>query len=140
MSKPTSYRELELLERRNIMSKPTSYRELELLVIRWAEARKIIPNSTAKAQAQKTLEECGELLEAATALYVLQQTGVSKDAPVYKMWLDKYKDAVGDVMVTLINGCALADVNLVNCMYQAYDEIKDRKGHMNKDGIFVKQS
>ena len=43
-------------------------------------------------------------------------------------------------MVTLINGCALADVNLVQCMYLAYDEIKDRKGYMNADGIFVKQS
>ena len=118
----------------------SSYAEVEGEIVRWAEARKIIPNSTAKAQAQKTLEECGELLEAATALYVLEQTGVSKDAPVYKMWLDKYKDAVGDVMVTLINGCALADVNLVNCMYQAYDEIKDRKGYMNEAGIFVKET
>ena len=118
----------------------SSYADVESDIIRWAEARCIIPNSTAKAQAQKTLEECGELLEAATALYVLEQTGVSKDVPVYKMWLDKYKDAVGDVMVTLINGCALADVNLVDCMYQAYDEIKGRKGYMNKDGIFVKQS
>ena len=27
-----------------------SYREIELLVIRWAEARKIIPNSTAAAR------------------------------------------------------------------------------------------
>ncbi len=118
----------------------SSYAEVELDIIRWAEERQIIPNSTAKAQAQKTLEEAGELLEAATALYVLQQTGVPKDAPIYKMWLDKYKDAAGDVMVTLINGCALADVNLVECMYLAYDEIKDRKGYMNADGIFVKQS
>ena len=117
----------------------SSYAEVESEIVRWAEARKIIPNSTAKAQAQKTIEECGELLEAATALYVLIQTGVSKDAQVYKMWLDKYKDAVGDVMVTLINGCALVDVNLVECMYQAYDEIKDRKGYMNQAGIFVKE-
>ena len=118
----------------------SSFADVESDIIRWAEARKIIPNSSAKAQAQKTLEESGELLEAATALYVLTATGISKDAPVYKMWLGKYRDAVGDVMVTLINGCALADVNLVDCMYQAYDEIKDRKGYMNEDGIFVKQS
>lgn len=118
----------------------SSYAEVESEIVRWAEARKIIPNSSAKAQSQKTLEESGELLEAATALYVLSATGVPKEAPVYQEWLGKYKDAVGDVMVTLINGCALADVNLVDCMYQAYDEIKDRKGYMNEDGIFVKQS
>ncbi len=117
-----------------------SYAEIELKIIRWAEDRQIIPNSTAKAQAQKTIEESGELLEAATALYVLQETGVPKEAPIYQKWLGKYKDAAGDVMVTLINGCALADVNLVDCTYLAYDEIKDRKGHMNADGIFVKQS
>ena len=116
-----------------------SYAEVESEIVRWAEARKIIPNSTSKAQAQKTIEECGELLEAATALYVLDQAEVIRNTPVYQEWLAKYKDAVGDVMVTLINGCALADVNLVECMYQAYGEIKDRKGYMNKDGIFVKQ-
>ncbi len=116
-----------------------SFADVESEIIRWAEARKIIPNSTAKAQAQKTLEESGELLEAATALYVLQQTGVPKEAPIYQKWLGKYKDAVGDVMVTLTNGCALADVNLVDCMYIAYNEIKDRKGYMNENGIFVKQ-
>ena len=118
----------------------SSYADVESDIIRWAEARRIIPNSTAKAQAQKSLEECGELLEAATALYVLVQTGVPKEAPIYQECLDKYKDAVGDVMVTLVNGCALADVNLVDCMYQAYGEIKDRKGHMNEAGIFVKES
>lgn len=117
----------------------SSYAEVESEIVRWAEARKIIPNSTAKAQAQKTLEECGELLEAATALYVLDQAEVFRNTPVYQEWLAKYKDAVGDVMVTLINGCALADVNLVECMYQAYDEIKDRKGYMNQAGIFVKE-
>ncbi len=118
----------------------SSFAEVELDIIRWAEARQIIPNSTAKAQAQKTVEESGELLEAATALYVLRETGVPKEAPIYQKWLGKYKDAAGDVLVTLINGCALANVNLVECGYLAYDEIKDRKGYMNADGIFVKQS
>jgi NTP pyrophosphatase (non-canonical NTP hydrolase) len=118
----------------------SSYAEVELDIIRWAEERQIIPNSTAKAQAQKTLEEAGELLEAATALYVLKEAGCPTDHPIYQKWIGKYKDAAGDVMVTLINGCALADVNLVQCMYLAYDEIKDRKGYMNADGIFVKQS
>lgn len=121
------------------MSNTKSYRELELLVIRWAEARKIIPNSTAKAQAQKTLEECGELLEAATTLKALIDTGIPSTSKIYAHWLGKYRDAVGDILVTVINGCALADVDAVECLAQAYEEIKDRKGTLMPNGIFVKQ-
>lgn len=121
------------------MSNPNSYRELELLVIRWAEARKIIPNSTAKAQAQKTLEECGELLEAATVVKTLIDTGIPATSKIYAHWLGKYRDAVGDVLVTIINGCALVDVDAVQCLAEAYDEIKDRKGKLNEQGVFVKE-
>jgi len=35
-------------------------------------------------------------------------------------------------------GCACADLDLVECFKGAYQEIKDRKGHLNKKGIFVK--
>lgn len=122
------------------MSNPNSYRELELLVIRWAEARKIIPRSTAKAQAQKTLEESGELLEAATVLKTLIDTGIPATSKIYAHWREKYRDAAGDVLVTLINGCALADVDLVECLAKAYDEIKDRKGTLMPNGIFVKEA
>lgn len=118
----------------------TSFASIESDVIRWAEARSIIPNSTAKAQATKTLEEAGELLEAATALNVLTSLDFPKEGETYQYWLDKYKDAIGDVLVTLVNGAALADVNVVTCFNDAYNEIKHRKGHMNKDGIFVKES
>ena len=130
------------------MSNPTSYRELELEVIRWAEARKIIPNSTPAAQARKTVEESGELLEAATALQVCNdlaklfpELSNSVDFVGYRLgWLDKFKDAVGDNYVTVINACALADVDAVECLAKAYAEIKDRKGTLMPNGIFVKES
>ena len=48
-------------------------------------------------------------------------------------------DAYGDILVTLIMGCACADLDLVECFKGAYNEIKDRKGHLNADGIFVKE-
>lgn len=117
-----------------------TFSAIESEVIRWAEARNIIPNSTPKAQATKTLEEAGELLEAATALQVLTELNFPKEGDTYQHWLAKYKDAAGDVLVTLVNGAALADVNLVSCFDGAYNEIKHRKGHMNKQGIFVKES
>lgn len=130
------------------MSNPTSYRELELEVIRWAEARRIIPNSTPLAQTRKTLEESGELLEAAAEINVLRrlvQLAPELDAhPVvmglYGKAMEKFKDAVGDTYVTVINACALADVDSVECLNGAYQEIKDRKGTLMPNGIFVKEA
>jgi NTP pyrophosphatase (non-canonical NTP hydrolase) len=104
------------------MSNPTSYRELELEVIRWAEARKIIPNAKPQAQLNKALEELAELFKAESQGNV---AGI--------------KDGVGDVVVCLINYCALKDIDLVQCLALAYDEIKDRKGTLMPDGTFVKE-
>ena len=100
-----------------------SYSELELKVLRWSEERKIIHNSTPVAQWKKAMEEMEELRDA-----------------LYFEKLDDSKDAVGDVMVCLINICALLDINLVDCLGLAYEEIKDRKGYMNEEGIFVKET
>jgi NTP pyrophosphatase (non-canonical NTP hydrolase) len=100
-----------------------SYAETELKVIRWSEARKIIPNSTALAQAKKAVEEVGELYDA-----------LAEDD------LAKVIDGVGDTLVCLINVCALKDLSVVECLKVAYEEIKDRKGTMNAEGIFVKET
>lgn len=122
-----------------------SYRAIESEVLRWAEARKIYPRSTPIAQARKTLEEAGELMEAATALKVIDDigkmlgpTGQDLLTEYRNIWLDKYKDAAGDVVVTLVNGNALAGVDLVECFAGAYEEIKHRTGTLGEDGIFRK--
>lgn len=100
-----------------------SYSEYEMKVIQWSEARRIIPNSTPAAQWKKGMEEMKELKDAIDANDI-----------------DALKDGVGDVVVCLINLCALADVDLVDCLGLAYEEIKDRKGYMNEEGIFVKET
>jgi hypothetical protein len=100
-----------------------SYRATEMQVIQWAQDRQIIPNSTPMAQAIKTKEEVGELFDAL----------MTKDHAALR-------DAYGDILVTLIIGAALADVDLVDCLNDAYNEIKDRKGHLNAAGIFVKET
>jgi NTP pyrophosphatase (non-canonical NTP hydrolase) len=99
-----------------------SYAEVEMKVIQWSEARKIIPNSTPIAQWKKAAEELDELRDAL----------VKNDRA-------EAIDAVGDTVVCLINICALMDINLVECLASAYNEIKDRKGTMNAEGIFVKE-
>lgn len=99
-----------------------SFADLEMKVIQWSEARKIIPNSTPEAQFIKLQEEVNELRDALFAK-------------------DKHEaiDAIGDCTVVLLNICALLDVNFTDCLQAAYNEIKDRKGYLNKDGIFVKE-
>ena len=99
-----------------------SYAKTEMLVLQWGTARGIVQNSTPKAQAWKTVEEVNELLVAIE----------SGDR-------DEMADAYGDILVTLVMGCACADLDLVECFKGAYEEIKDRKGYLNPEGIFVKQ-
>jgi NTP pyrophosphatase (non-canonical NTP hydrolase) len=99
-----------------------SYRDLEIKVIQWGEARGIVQNSTPAAQAIKTYEEVTELRDA-----------------IRTNNRDEMKDAYGDILVTLIMGCACADIDLVECLGLAYEEIKDRKGYLTPDGIFVKE-
>jgi NTP pyrophosphatase (non-canonical NTP hydrolase) len=99
-----------------------SYSEIEMKVVQWGEARGIVQNATALSQAIKTLEEVTELFDA-----------------INKKNLDEAKDAVGDIVVTLIMVCAVLDIDLVECLSGAYNEIKDRKGYLTPEGIFVKE-
>lgn len=125
-----------------------SYRDIEMKVIEWATARKILPRSTPVAQARKTAEESAELLEASAVLRTLHlvleiDPDLAYNRDIQELqheWREKYRDAVGDVVVTLVNGCALADVDLVDCFYGSFQEIKDRKGTLRADGVFVKET
>ena len=99
-----------------------SYADTEMKVIQWGEARGIVQNSTPYAQALKTQEE---LLELFTAI-------ANKNK-------EEMADAYGDILVTLIMGCACADLDLVTCFEGAYQEIKNRKGFLNKEGLFIKE-
>lgn len=99
------------------------YRDVEIKVIRWAEARRIIPNATPSSQLLKAVSEMGELADAEG----------KRDLPAIK-------DAVGDVVVCLINYCALRDIDLVDCLAGAFEQIKDRRGTLMPDGTFVKEA
>ena len=99
-----------------------SFTETQMGVIRWAEDRKILFNSTPEAQLLKTVEELGELVGA-----------VLKKRPA------QIEDGFGDVLVTLTIAAALLDVDLSVCYANAYQEIRHRKGTMSPAGVFVKQ-
>ena len=100
----------------------SSFNFLHLETIRWAEARQIIPNSTPQAQLLKTVEELGELVGAVVR--------GNREAAV---------DGFGDVLVTLIIASDLMGIDLLKALESAYNEIKDRKGTMMPNGVFVKE-
>lgn len=100
-----------------------SYADIENKIIIWAQQRRIIPNSNPESQLLKAVSEMGELADAT----------IKKDR-------EAVIDAVGDVMVCLINYCALQDINLVDCMEVAYDQIKNRRGTLLPNGIFQKDA
>lgn len=101
----------------------SSYNDLELKVLQWAEARQIIPNSKSSTQLMKAVTEIGELVDAEL-----------------KSDISGIKDGVGDVLVCLIIYCDLVGVELTSCLSHAYDQIKDRKGKLMPNGVFVKES
>jgi NTP pyrophosphatase (non-canonical NTP hydrolase) len=98
-----------------------SFADIERKIIRWGEDRGIVKNGKPLAQSIKTLEEVTELIDA-----------LNRDSR------SDMEDAIGDVVVTLLMICAITDTDFIDCMYLAYDEIKDRKGYLREDGVFVK--
>ena len=105
------------------MKETQSFDMTEFSVMQWAQARGIYENGTALGQASKTVEEACELLVA-----------IAKNDKA------EIADAIGDVMVTLVNVGVLTDLDVRQCFYNAYKVIEHRKGYLNKDGVFVKEA
>lgn len=91
-------------------------------IITWAHERQILQHSNPRAQLLKTVEELGELASA-----------LNKNDRVAMI------DGYGDVLVTLIVGARMANINIVGALESAWHEIKDRKGTLNANGVFVKE-
>ena len=100
-----------------------SYASTEMNVIVWGTKRGIIQHSSPFAQAMKTQEELNELFEA------INQNDRAAMA-----------DAYGDLLVTLVMGATIADLDLQTCFEGAYQEIKNRTGSLNAEGLWVKES
>tara|TARA_Y100000361_G_scaffold119644_1_gene111171 strand:+ start:252 stop:557 length:306 start_codon:yes stop_codon:yes gene_type:complete len=97
-------------------------KSLETLILdteQWHEDRNLIKGATDKDQVLKLLQELGELSDS-----------VCKGEDI--------KDDIGDMLVIMINICKRNNISLSECLYVAYNDIKDRKGKM-VDGIFVKE-
>ena len=86
----------------------------------WAEDRNLYNKGNSETQYIKLMEEAGELAQALMK---------RDDAEIY--------DAIGDMVIVLTNLAEMEGVRIEDCIQDAYDEIKDRKGKM-LNGTFVK--
>lgn len=98
-----------------------TFNQLESLVDDWAIKRSIYSQGTSIGQSLKTQEEALELT-----------TAIVEDNP------EEIKDAIGDILVTVIIQAHMQGWGVTSCLDHAYEQIKDRKGEM-VDGKFVKR-
>ena len=95
--------------------------ELVKLIEKWAREKKLDIAEPEK-QMLKVVEEVGEVA-----------------AALARNNKNDLRDGIGDVVVTLVILAMQNDMDLYECLNQAYNEIKDRKGK-NVNGVFVKES
>ena len=93
-------------------------------IINWGIARNILGptgEGTKNRQWDKTYEELTELHHA-----------------ILKNDHHEARDAIGDIVVTLIMQAQMWGLTMEECIEQAWNQIKDRKGRM-VNGVFVKE-
>lgn len=112
------------------------YKDLEIKVLDWATDKGILSKATPLAQARKTEEEVHELLEACVAQHGGFETFKNSKGKLVNTE-EEIKDALGDILVTIIIGAELQGLNLEDCLQSAYDVISKRTGKM-VDGQFMK--
>jgi len=96
------------------------YNQLETLVVAWADEKGILAKATTLKQAEKTMEEVQELIDA-----------IKNDDQ------EEIEDALGDILVTIIIQAKMQNMSLIECLEIAYNVIAKRTGKM-VDGQFKK--
>jgi NTP pyrophosphatase (non-canonical NTP hydrolase) len=99
-----------------------TFEQSQEAVIAWAKDKGILDSSTPKDQYIKFIEEAGELAAAIAR-------GDEAEA----------KDAIGDVLVTVILQAELMDIDPIAELSKVVDIITKRTGKM-VDGVFVKDN
>lgn len=86
----------------------------------WSEDRLIFKNGRRETQYLKLAEEMGELA-----------SNIAKGRDV--------RDDIGDCLVVLNNLAVMSGTTLEECLGISYYQIKDRKGFLNGNGVFIKE-
>jgi NTP pyrophosphatase (non-canonical NTP hydrolase) len=87
----------------------------------WSEDRLIFKNGRRETQYLKLAEEMGELA-----------SNIAKGRDV--------RDDIGDCLVVLNNLAVMSGTTLEECLGISYYSIRDRKGFLNGNGVFIKDS
>ena len=106
----------------NVTSKGNKMNELTKQISDWHQARKITLNGNSNTQTIKLGEEYGELC-----------SGIVRGNK------DLIKDSIGDMFVVLVAIAELEGMTFEECVKDAYDEIKDRRGYLSEDGVFIRE-
>ena len=119
----------------------SKFLELESNVIRWAQERGIFDRGDALAQLDKTEEELDETIHAVKALQnwelAMQHDPKNINPETIECLKNEVADGIGDMLVTIIIAAEMLDLESIECLQLAYNEIKDRTGKM-VGGQFVK--
>jgi hypothetical protein len=102
------------------LERPESLDSLVAKCTAWSEARLIFKNGRRETQMLKLVEEMGELA-----------SSIAKGRSV--------QDDIGDCLVVLNNLAIMSGMTLQECLAAAYCDIKDRRGHINSAGVFIKE-
>lgn len=86
---------------------------------KWSEDRLIFKNGRRETQMLKLMEEMGELA-----------SNIAKGRDV--------RDDLGDCLVVLNNLAVMSGTTLEECLGIAFYQIRDRRGFLNGNGVFIK--
>jgi len=112
------------------------FKELQEKVIDWADDKGIFEKATPISQHSKTLEEVKELTDALDAQSKGLETFINEKGNEVNTEYE-IKDAIGDIIVTLIIQAKKQKLTIEECLESAYNVISKRTGKM-VDGVFVK--
>lgn len=126
-----------------------NWHSLVARTLKWAEDRGILAQGTAQGQADKLLEEVLELREALFTrrslermlgdTVIMNPAYVSRVKEAIEQCRADEEDAVGDIMVTLLNFCEVSGTDLNTGFDKAVNVIEKRTGRM-VNGKFVKDA
>ena len=122
-------------------SENTLFEELVEKVLDWGKNKDLLHEGNAEKQFLKFMEEVFEFRdEWILCLHEFNKCNYGKadDHPEVVEHRGNMKLEMGDIFVTLIILCDQLNLDPVECLYKAYEKIKDRKGK-TINGTFIKE-
>ena len=112
------------------------FKDLNKKVIQWANDKGILEKATPFAQIKKTEEEVAETKDAILAQDLGAEFYINKKNNKVNTQ-EEILDGFGDILVTVLIGCKMQNINPLDALEVAYNIISKRTGEM-KNGVFVK--